>query len=382
MCRRECGLLCVLVLVVALGCVTVAAQQATDGDEENPEYELYSGDEIPFGSVPIGDTLWVEYEVANYRTSRMACSVSVSGVPFRIAVRTDERSDVSQYVVQTDAEYLETELGGIGATWRFLVGLSPSDVGTYEGTLTIRYEWRNVRDSSGIVIPMITSERTVVLSAEGVVAYQGQQEGDGSSAASTVTQGNDPGSPLNVPTGGSSSEQTNDAGYIGQSDSSQHVAQTDDGQSSESDAHVQQQDADPSDDSLLASVEQQYASIDSWIAELTARIETLESKIDYLIQQVGGVAGDGAIPDGEVPSIEGVWNSHFGLLYQITQHGAAFAWYIESVHEWGTGTIGGTRLTVSWHGDNGSGSGTGVLVLGPSGEVIAIEMDNGNRIYR
>ena len=125
-------------------------------------------------------------------------------------------------------------------------------------------------------------------------------------------------------------------------------------------------------------MEQQYAAVDSCITGLIARIEVLESKIDPLVQQLGGTAESGAIREGEVTNIEGVWNSHFGLLHQITQHGAAFAWYIDSIHECGTGTIDGTRLTVSWHGDNGSGSGTGLLVLGPSGEVIAIEMDNGN----
>jgi len=90
MCRREYGLLCVLVLLAALLGITVAAQQATDGDEGSPAYELYSGEEIPFGSVPIGDILWVEYEVSNYRTSRLECTVSVCGLPLTLASNMEE----------------------------------------------------------------------------------------------------------------------------------------------------------------------------------------------------------------------------------------------------------------------------------------------------
>jgi len=367
---RGSGLLCIAVLVVGVRCVVAVGQQANElnyDDAGNPVYELYTENQIAFGAVPVGEMLWVEFEVENYRPNRMSCRVYAPSLPFYLATQTENGSVTPEYAIEEARNQIGIGLPGLGTTWRFLVGFAPTQGGEFEGSLTVHSEWTDVRTPVGVIIPVLTSERTVTLSGEGIMTLPEQQEGDESSSdgGSTVGQTDAVANPAKRATEGSSSGQTEGAEFT-ESDS----------------AGQQREDADSSDGAQLAAVEQQCASIDAQLAALVSRIAALESKIDYLSQLLGGPTAAAAVPQSAVLNIEGVWNSHFGLLYDITQHGADFAWYIASIHEWGTGTIDGTQLNVTWHGDNGSGSGTGVLALGPSGEVIAIEMDNGNRIYR
>ena len=83
-----------------------------------------------------------------------------------------------------------------------------------------------------------------------------------------------------------------------------------------------------------------------------------------------------------VADISGVWNSAFGLTYEITQDGVVFAWHVVEFREVGEGTIAGTEIGVEWRGANGSGHDTGVIILGGDGQVIRIEWSHGNIFYR
>lgn len=204
--------------------------------------------------------------------------------------------------------------------WRCVVGFAPTQSREYTASLVVEIEWR----LQGITLS--SASRTVVLRGVGL---PGQQE-----------------------------------------DETRYKAQA-------------QEDVQPPPDTgqPVASPET-LASLETRLDRLSTRIAALEALVDRLCRLLEGAAPTPVATPGETPSIEGVWNSHFGLLYQVTQHGTAFAWYIASIHEWGTGTIDGVHLTVSWQGDNGSGSDTGRLVLDSSGLVTAIEMANGNRLYR
>lgn len=83
-----------------------------------------------------------------------------------------------------------------------------------------------------------------------------------------------------------------------------------------------------------------------------------------------------------VPDIGGLWNSTFGLTYEIAQDGAAFTWRVVQFRETGEGTIAGTQIGVEWRGANGSGHDTGVILLDDNGQAIRIEWSHGNVFYR
>jgi hypothetical protein len=83
-----------------------------------------------------------------------------------------------------------------------------------------------------------------------------------------------------------------------------------------------------------------------------------------------------------VPDISGTWQSTFQLVYEISQSGNQFTWYVAAFHEAGTGTIDGTHIEVSWQGDNGSGHDAGTIILNSEGEPIRIEWGHGNVFYR
>lgn len=83
-----------------------------------------------------------------------------------------------------------------------------------------------------------------------------------------------------------------------------------------------------------------------------------------------------------VPNITGTWQSTFNLVYEISQSGNQFTWYVAVFHETGTGTIDGTHVEVSWQGDNGSGHDSGTIILDSAGAPIRIEWGHGNVFYR
>lgn len=82
-----------------------------------------------------------------------------------------------------------------------------------------------------------------------------------------------------------------------------------------------------------------------------------------------------------IHDICGVWNSTFGLTYEITQDGSAFTWHVVEFREVGEGVISGTEISVAWQGANGSGHDTGAIILGDNTEVIRIEWSHGNVFY-
>ena len=83
-----------------------------------------------------------------------------------------------------------------------------------------------------------------------------------------------------------------------------------------------------------------------------------------------------------VPDIGGVWNSTFGLTYEITQQGSAFTWHVVEFSEVGEGAISGTEISVTWQGANGSGHDTGAIILDENKGVMRIEWSHGNVFYR
>lgn len=93
----------------------------------------------------------------------------------------------------------------------------------------------------------------------------------------------------------------------------------------------QQEDVQPPLDTgqTVASPEP-LASLETRLDRLSTRIAALEALVDRLCRLFEGTATAPVATPSETPSIEAVWNSRFGLLYQVTQHGTAFAWYIAS----------------------------------------------------
>jgi len=83
-----------------------------------------------------------------------------------------------------------------------------------------------------------------------------------------------------------------------------------------------------------------------------------------------------------IPDISGMWNSTFGLTYEITQDGSAFTWHVVQFEEVGEGTISGTEIGVKWQGANGSGHDTGVIILDDNRQAMRIEWSHGNVFYR
>lgn len=68
------------------------------------------------------------------------------------------------------------------------------------------------------------------------------------------------------------------------------------------------------------------------------------------LEELGETAGQA--PPEFIPDISGTWQSTFHLVYEITQEGHDFTWYVERFQERGHGTIHGEELEVSWEGEN------------------------------
>jgi len=337
--RRSSKVLCLLLLfAAALAAATSGQAVLPDAVQQQAVEELVQfPDDVDFGQVPVGDTRWIRYDIVNTKAYVMHWQVSPApDAPFCLS-----KSD-SDGACMRPGGNMGMALVELGEAYSFLIGFSPTTVGEQQATITFDIEWR----LGGIELEMFTGSETVVLRGEGI---DGQAEGELANPQQDVLPG---------PTGGGDDDQ----GFKG----------------------MQQEDVKPQPSGGEAAQQTEGCECaEAELGALTARIAALESAVAQLSQLLAGtVTAPSIAPLSEIPSIEGVWSSHFGLLYDVTQHGSAFAWYIATIHEWGTGTIEGTSLTVSWNGDNGSGSDTGQLVLGPDGLVIAIEMRNGNRLYR
>lgn len=109
------------------------------------------------------------------------------------------------------------------------------------------------------------------------------------------------------------------------------------------------------------------------------RIDTEEKQETSTMPAIGSFTATVIEP---VPDIGGVWNSAFGLTYEITQEGSAFTWHVLQFSEVGEGSISGTEIGVEWQGANGSGHETGVIILDDNGQAIRIEWSHGNVFYR
>ena len=83
-----------------------------------------------------------------------------------------------------------------------------------------------------------------------------------------------------------------------------------------------------------------------------------------------------AVPKGVI-DISGKWTSTTGQVYEITQNGEQFIWYVAAINEKGSGTLKGQNITASWTGNTGSGSAQGGVGIDPNGKANRIEWENG-----
>jgi hypothetical protein len=65
--------------------------------------------------------------------------------------------------------------------------------------------------------------------------------------------------------------------------------------------------------------------------------------------------------------------------YEITQTGTAFTWFAPKLDQHAQGTVAGNRLTASWQGSPGSGSGKATIeeIDSSSSRADRIRWDNG-----
>jgi len=85
----------------------------------------------------------------------------------------------------------------------------------------------------------------------------------------------------------------------------------------------------------------------------------------------------------KVPDVSGQWGSSIGLVYEIAQTDDRFEWTVKSSNELGKGTLKGTELSVSWSGQQGSGSAQGKITkMDGNGRAMQINWDNGVRFNR
>jgi len=85
----------------------------------------------------------------------------------------------------------------------------------------------------------------------------------------------------------------------------------------------------------------------------------------------------------KVPDVSGQWGSNIGLIYNIAQTDDRFEWTVKGSNELGKGTMKGTELSVSWSGQQGSGSAQGKITkMDGSGRATQIDWHNGARFNR
>lgn len=103
---------------------------------------------------------------------------------------------------------------------------------------------------------------------------------------------------------------------------------------------------------------------------------------------VGAAPSIPAAPSGQikvmkVPDVSGQWGSNIGLIYNIVQTDNRFEWTVKGSNELGKGTLKGTELSVSWSGQQGSGSAQGKITkMDGSGRATQINWDNGVHFNR
>jgi hypothetical protein len=83
-----------------------------------------------------------------------------------------------------------------------------------------------------------------------------------------------------------------------------------------------------------------------------------------------------AAPSTPTPDISGTWKSSIGLVYEITQAGSTFSWYVASLNQKAEGTIDGNSVKASWRGLLRRDSATGKIILDASGRAVRIEWSN------
>ena len=80
----------------------------------------------------------------------------------------------------------------------------------------------------------------------------------------------------------------------------------------------------------------------------------------------------------ETPDISGKWNSNIELVYEFTQNGDQFTWFVALNDQKGGGTLSGHNLSASWSDAGGSGSAEGrITSVDANGRAGRIEWDNG-----
>lgn len=84
----------------------------------------------------------------------------------------------------------------------------------------------------------------------------------------------------------------------------------------------------------------------------------------------------------QAPDISGTWKSSIGHVYEITQTGSSFTWYVASLNQRAEGTISGDSVKASWRGILRRDSATGKIILDAEGRAVRIEWSNGVRFMR
>jgi type VI protein secretion system component Hcp len=80
----------------------------------------------------------------------------------------------------------------------------------------------------------------------------------------------------------------------------------------------------------------------------------------------------------ETPDISGKWNSNIELVYEFTQNGDQFTWFVALNDQKGGGTLSGHNLSASWSDAGGSGQAEGrITSVDANGRAGRIEWDNG-----
>jgi len=100
-------------------------------------------------------------------------------------------------------------------------------------------------------------------------------------------------------------------------------------------------------------------------------------------EPVAQASTSGQLKVMKVPDVSGQWGSSIGLVYEIAQTDDRFEWTVKGSNELGKGTLKGTELSVSWSGQQGSGSAQGKITkIDGSGKAMQIDWNNGVRFNR